>query len=280
MQLSTQKLKKGIAKVFHGIDNEPFSQRASNISTKGAKLLPNLKRSLQLDSKAKEPSLKSIPDERDQPPKGYSDQEMPAKSMRLINYRSMSESKLVDCSSDLLDYCKRIIPNLHPTKKLPRDGFVQVVPSIQSQVYCLPLIQASAPKSMKEKSRTSRSQVDILPLSQMGQQKKVLAGNSSRVIESREPSCSSVKYNIVSLSLEKTHQEKPIRKAQKQSMNPFELFPKLKVLFKDSVNLIAVRTDRGNGPRQSESLINNSRVEEGSNSIHTPSAPSILMQAS
>lgn len=281
MQLSSQKLKKGIANVFHGMNNQPFSQQTSNFHSNKVKMLPNLKRSFQLE--VKEPSLKSIPEVSDRLSNPISEQDAPKQSNRMISFRSMSESKLVDRSTDLLDYCKKIIPDLQTIIEKPRDESVQVVPSIQSQVYSFPLIQASAHKSSKKKCRTSRSQLDILPLPPMSHrklEKKDPAVNSSRIIESREQSCSSAKYNIVSLSLEKAEVEKPGRKAQKGKMNPFDLFPKLKVLFKDSVNLIAVKADRGTVVQQPETLINSSRVEEGSKSTLTPSAPSVLLQAS
>jgi hypothetical protein len=194
----------------------------------------------------------------------------------------MSESKLVNRSSDLLDYCKKIIPIQQLTKEKSPDESIKVIPSVQSQVYSLPLIQISAPKSTSNNSRTSRSQLDILPLPHKNlkkPEKKDLVINSSRAIESRKQSCSSVKYKIVSLSLDKPEKENPKTNAQKKKLNPFDLFPRLKLLFKDSVNLVAERTDRGSAPYQSQTVINSSRIEEGSNSTLTPLVPSILLQA-
>jgi hypothetical protein len=182
----------------------------------------------------------------------------------------------------LLDYCKRIIPDLQNGKEKSQDESIPVVPSIQSQLYCLPQIQPSASNSRKNKAQTSRSQLDLLPLPRMAQkkpEKKEIGVCSSRGIENQELSSSSVKYKIVSLSLDKVDPEKQGRKAQKGKMNPFDLFPKLKVLFKDSVNLIAAKSERGAAPLRSERLISGSRAEEGSNSTLTPSVPSVLLQA-
>lgn len=280
MQLSSQRLKKGGANVFHGMNSEPFSLRVLNSKPKRVKLEPNLKRSFQLETK--QTSLKSIPEVHDRPLNHVAAQDSSAKSHRMINYRSLSESKLVDRSTDLLDYCKRIIPDLQNGKEKCQDESIPVVPSIQSQLYCLPQIQPSASNSRKNKAQTSRSQLDLLPLPRMAQkkpEKKEIGVCSSRGIENQELSSSSVKYKIVSLSLDKVDPEKQGRKAQKGKMNPFDLFPKLKVLFKDSVNLIAAKSERGAAPLRSERLISGSRAEEGSNSTLTPSVPSVLLQA-
>lgn len=254
MQLDLKKLKGNLnsnrlndkaAKVFHGFNSEPFLSSRSNSKKKLEPINHAKEYSIFRieESQKKREELNSQRTIVDTKRKSPVLQEISEVVNRKINYfpntsdkksvagvRSISSSRLIDETENLLSYCKKIIKE----KDVLKEPTSYREPKNHSQ---------SDKNDHSHHIHTYHNDSTVLP---------VISSSSTQKIRSNNPSHRSIRHDQTNRNMVVHLYDIPIKDIVNSSrgsqdkearqkygvQNAFELFPRLKKLFKDSVTIL------------------------------------------